>query len=443
MSDLIGFYKKIISYAGMSANDSGALHIDVLDTSTPVVVAGLPAYLPTKQNLKNPEGKSIFHPLNENWIKGESEAFKEYKKALLFKLNSNLVSLMIPLVQLATSIDLQQRLSADGLDGLLAIGEADSKSLEIITKVLMAATKANPFGSVVDIYIKKGGTYNNQRFNSVGVVTFPMLKETFNRQERNEKLYGIKVRKHDYGLILNLINFLFPDNSKQEAYNDGSTSKTFRYMDALLRTSYKLSVRINQIVDMYAGVVPDIEGLKIDLSWADELSEWEHKVAEIRLVPNQDKPSVAGLEPAAEPTAPSLNHIEVRQPYPQTPTVQQHVPPHVPHHQHYAPPIVQEPSRPPTVDELLRMRVAGVVPAASVQLPAYQQQAQYPQQRLASWAVEQVPPWVEQPIYAGVPYNQPQFIQPMPIYPQPVAYQPPYQHPYQQPSPIIPPIPYR
>lgn len=250
--------------------------------------------LPYFNLLKNPEGKLFFHLLNENYASPENAVFDQYRNMLLFTINTKLAHLVITMIALAGDVQLQQKITSGKLIQLISgIGEVDPSIIEAFKKILKGAYKKDSYSPLVDIYLKKNGEINGTPYAAIGKVNFKFfeeLRKATDRTEKDYKVFDVTVRKKDVLALYSIMEALFPNIDTKDYYVEGTDNKIFRYLNALLKTSYLVTSRMNEIGEMMLELKePALAAEEIisNHDWVNELETLYGMATEIRLIPSQ------------------------------------------------------------------------------------------------------------------------------------------------------------
>lgn len=284
------FYLSILDYAGLKYEDGIIKNKD--DKLGDFTIDGKYLTLPYFSNLKNPNGRLIFHPLNENYTNPENSVFNAYKRKLTFELNLKLTSLVINMINLSSEATLQQRIKSSQLIKMLSeMPEMDNSTIEHFLNIIKHSKKENDVSFLFDIFLKKNGKINDVPYAAIGKINFVIYKELQKALESSEyKVFKAKVRKKDILALIAIFNVIFPDIENEESYSDGTDNKVFRYLNALLKVSYLVSKPMNDLNEMLKELnEPSMmcEENTINLEWVDYLESLYDLTNEIRLIPNQ------------------------------------------------------------------------------------------------------------------------------------------------------------
>lgn len=287
---LNNLYKSILSFASMKANADGKVMLDyIFDEESekedfPVKIEGRELVLPTEAQLKayHPEKVVVFHPLQEFVNRGESEVVKLLRYQLNVRLNYTILVVASGLLKLVTSPALHRQLTPEQRELLLAVKASDvtlpARFTEFCVKHYTKATSS----FFCNIYLKKAGTFQGQKHARVGVVHFPYY-DLFEQED-------IKFKKGDAEVFKSILTFMFPDSDtpNSEAYNNFSDHRDAPWLDCLLKTSYNIAQRLNELVKLYNTLLdPGYKTYLFEDSWVEPMENLEPYRAEIRMIPSQ------------------------------------------------------------------------------------------------------------------------------------------------------------
>lgn len=286
------FYLSMLSYAGLSFDDNIIKNTN--DQLGDITIDGKHLTLPYFDNLKNPEGRMIFHPLNENYTNPENTVFSFYKKRLVLELNLKLSYMVINLITVASDVQMQQRIKSSKLINIISnIGETDMVLNENFAHMLRASKKVNQEAFLFDIFLKKNGEINDTPYGAIGKINFLLANEvtkSLEDKEREYKVYGYKLRKKDLLAMTNIFNLMFPEFQDKVKYSEGTDNKVFRYLNILLKTSYMIADRLNELCRLMEELKePTLKLVDCysDLDWIKQLEDLYGMASEIRLIPSQ------------------------------------------------------------------------------------------------------------------------------------------------------------
>lgn len=267
----------------------------------PVTIGEKTLHMPTKEFLANPDWERYiaFHPLSENPMRGESEVQRVMTRYMGANFNTTLAVLMEGLIRVAADTDNHRKLSAAASECLDAVPKADNKSVKDMDKILKLLDKDSlrDIGKIIDsigttsrrklinVYLKRGGTYKGKEHGRVCVVEFPFLSEEVSDDE-TRSIFGVKLRVNDYKGFRKLFGFIVNTMEPNgELYNSGTNSMTAPYFTAMLDSWFKLAERLNKVIRTYQKYIPELADLKYDTSWKSAMEDFTDLA---RLIPPLD-----------------------------------------------------------------------------------------------------------------------------------------------------------
>lgn len=290
------FYLSVLDYSGLKVEDN--IFVNKNEKIGDFSLEGKNITLPYFENLKHPNGRLIFHPLNENYVKPEVPLFNLYKRRLVCEINLKLVQLFTTIAHIAVSVELQGKIkNAKLLKFIAECEDMDMTFVENLMKIVKYSKEANDEAFILDIFLKKNGEIKGTPYSAIGKVNFLLyeeVKKVLNSASGDYKVFGCKVRKKDLNILYNLFTIIFTDIEDTDAYSDGTDNKVFRYFNMLLKTAYIVTSRINEIADMLYTIKDDtiVGDLKFSDTWTEVLEEVYGLTNEIRKIPNQNDSSI-------------------------------------------------------------------------------------------------------------------------------------------------------
>lgn len=330
MEKLISIYKAILDFCGLEADKEGYISTKLDDHQEPTMVNGKRLVLPLQEQLRsaNNTEKQMFHPLNENTLRGESEVITKLKDVINVRLNFTFGVVVQSLLNLVASPEFHKKLDPDQTELMIAVKEADDKLVTNFTKIMVAGVKADATKIFTNIYLKRGGSLNGRRYARVGIVTFPFYMELC---KDSDKLFGVKVRPKDKESMKQVMKFIFSGIEEPNFYSFGSDSPTAPNLEALLQSAALIASRFNDIIEQFKDFIDGAEKLVFASDWMEDFENLEGLAPLIRRIPMQ-----AGNEGVVEgATTPELP-VATQQPQWTQPTQ------------------VQQPQKPPEVKKTKR-----------------------------------------------------------------------------------------
>lgn len=309
---LMDLYAGLLSFAGAEPDSNGAIDIIHCGKRIPAKVGDKRLKLPTKENLRNfnQETDRIFHPLQEHINRGESEVVRSLRKMLGVRLNSAALIMFDELINLLATTALHPKMDAEQRELLKAVPDEVSvmtraNFMEFVTK----AIREHPDGYFINIYLKKFGTFKGEKHSRVGVVTFPFYRLM-------EEKPG-KFNKSEWAGVQKLFEYIFPGSKDvEESYNGFSDNANAPWLDVLLKTSYNVASRLNELAALYGDLIDKDKLITFNDEWIDVLDNLDPYRKEIMLIPSQlGNDGSVGAEPGKE--APAEVKVASTMPAPQ------------------------------------------------------------------------------------------------------------------------------
>lgn len=298
------FYGDVLRYFGAEADSSGVIRSIDTDSSgntAPIVLnessKGLLMPSPAGMKMYDAQKYVVFHPLREYIDRGESEVVKKLRTFISLRINIALFALMSGLVSVAASPRKHQQLTPEQREMILGLPDLKPDSVEALIKVFgkLMETSTTPF---VSIFLKKAGKYKGQIHARVGVTNLVFREKL--------EAAGLKtLRKADAEAFPAILEYIFQGYvDDAEAYNSFSDSKDFPWFDCLLKTSYVITSRINEVIDLFAEHLPEeVLEVRFHHDWVETLDNIGTLSKEISLIPVQ-KGNEGEIEVKAEAKAP-------------------------------------------------------------------------------------------------------------------------------------------
>lgn len=318
MSKLIDFYKQILKLGGLVTDKEGLVSAMIEDSTVPFTVKGKRLALPTKENMGKTTDLVIFHPLSENFLRGESEVMQRYRSAINTRLNYVIGCMIEEMLTLITSTGEHQKLTPEQSEVLSVAHEADEGTLTRFSQLLKAMGIGDKEKSFVNIYLKKTANIKGKVYKRGAIVTFPFYKELIKKEKT---VYGVALRIKDRDAIQKLMEFVIPGIGEDEAYNQGSSGDVSPFLESLLKGVTGIASNINSIASTYKDFLALHDNYVYNADWVDTMDNIHLLETEIRLIPMQ-----AGNEGSVMSTATPASTLAVAPPT-QTP-VYGSAPPH-------------------------------------------------------------------------------------------------------------------
>jgi hypothetical protein len=288
--ELSQLYQAILASLNVKSDEDGLLSLVYGDKSFPATVEGKRLVLPTKKILADGLGDKLiaFHPLSENVLRGESPVLKKFKTYVTTRLDQVLSELFVAFTDISAEHKLHSKLSPDQKELLLAMPDADERTVDDLGKIF-EAMQHDSRRKLMSIYLKRGGKLRLEKFSRTAVVNFPIIAEFENEQRT---IYGVKCRVKDYAGFAKLFEYILP-NADGTGYSVGSNDKDVPYFDALLQAFVKVATQLNKRVTLFKKHLPHADQLHIDLSWLDQVQDWAAFRGQIPPLAGNDGATVA------------------------------------------------------------------------------------------------------------------------------------------------------
>jgi hypothetical protein len=284
MSKLIDFYKQILKLGGLVTDKDGLVSAMIEDSTVPFTVKGKRLAIPTKENMGKTADLCIFHPLSENFLRGESEVMQRYRAAINTRLNYVIGCMMEEMLTLITSTGEHQKLTPEQSEVLSVAHEADEGTLTRFAQLLKAMGIGDKEKSFVNIYLKKTASIKGKVYKRGAIVTFPFYKELIKKEK---SVYGVTLRIKDRDAIQKLLEFVIPGIGDEEAYNQGSSGDVSPFLESLLKGLIGVASNINSIATTYKDFLALYNNYVYNADWIDTMDNIHLLETEIRLIPMQ------------------------------------------------------------------------------------------------------------------------------------------------------------
>ena len=284
------FYKEVLSYAGLKLDKD--VIVNVNEALGDVKVDEKALALPYNETLKRPEGKLIFHPLNENYANADTAQFNLFRKKLMFELNLRLSTLIISLLKVGSDVTIQQRFkSSDAISMLTRLGTTEMDMIENFVGLVKYLQKERGEQFLVEVFMKKHGEFEERSVEAIGKVNFKLYADLKKSLEDGEYRIGThKLRKKDVLAYIGAFKAIFPDIETPEEYMTGTDNKVFRMFQTLLMTTYGIAQQMNKCTVLLEEAKDPslaLEDITSDLRWTSTIHDILKLTDEIRMIPNQ------------------------------------------------------------------------------------------------------------------------------------------------------------
>lgn len=492
---LIEFYKRVLENLKLSTDKEGYIYTGTgNDKAILTIDNGKSLVLPLPEQISTIYGtdehgepvatKSLFNPLNEDVIKGDSIAITRMKRIIEVILSYRLATIAELLFRVYATPDLQKSTTTiinQFLSGIKELGISTS-----VKKVIDDSVFANWFklytttqktkDRFITIFLKKRGKLDGKVYNRLAVLNSNLYEELCN-WEKDEDILGIKLRSKEVKLFKFAFEYILPEMDDNLTICIGSNDTNSPTFISLMSLYVRVTKRMNKILN----AIKDVDPEKYQFCYVDnllteeEIADVDQFDRELAVIPSDidiNREATLPTSPIEQPTLEetvkpklhrqqAIQEIRQQQPYPSEPVPvqtklapageeddlaklraaigptynapmpQQVVPMGIPIPQQQMSPLSQPPAANlPSPDQLVQMQ------QRRQQQQAYQQQLY--QQQLAQQQLAQQQMMMQQPMYQQQPaYGQPMMYQ-QPVYQQQPMFQ---QQPYQPPMTGVPSVP--
>jgi hypothetical protein len=287
MSSILSFYNHILPVASLTSDVEGNVSATMGKAKRPFTCGGKRMVLPTREVQANPDKSNIviFHPLQENVLRGESDVMQQYRSAINLTLNMRLLELFGHLIELASSTAQHGRLKPGHLALMSILQDADQKTFDSYDALRNAMPPGDSEKAVTHIFIKKNASVGGRNYRRGAIVSFPLYEEL--TKENTTTVFGVKLRKKDHAAFVQLLELVFPGIEEKNSYSRGSSSDMAPTLDALLKAVMALAGQINGLIDQFEDVLSDLTDLRYEDDWVEEASNLDNFSNELRLLPPQ------------------------------------------------------------------------------------------------------------------------------------------------------------
>lgn len=296
------FYKSALRAGGFDTVESGGIMDMLDDPPVPAIVNQKPLMLPRHDLIGSTQSANytFFHPLRENYMKGPSDVLDYYRKHATLFVEAKIVCLMIALLRLCGSNELQTQLNPEQsllLRHAQKVDDTTIKQFNNLCSKVLAQTKEHRF---IHMFIRKSLRLNDKTYKQGVTLTFPLYEELGTKPG---KILGATISVNTGKSIREIMEYIFPEIEKEHAYSYGSDSVDAPKFEAVMGGLANLSVQINKVISTMNGVITGID--PIDIGYLSTLGSTENMSTEIRSIP-----VLAGNEGANDKIQEAMNTIQ-------------------------------------------------------------------------------------------------------------------------------------
>lgn len=281
----IDLYKLILSSVNVEIGNSDQLVVKKGDVEDPVIYDGKGFYLPTKANLAKSSAETadylFFDPLTESAVRQESESTRMLKQLMMSRLQLS-ASLLVTNLLMILRDENNASLAKGNQTLLYRQGfNPSTTTMRSFTNVLRNGVKDSVTNRLVNIFLKRGGTIDGERFSRVAKVSFPIL-DAFNNT--SNAIFGVEMSARDKENILKLFSYIVYGTTEPMADDDnefsaGSNSKMAPYFQAMCFAYCNIARRLNRINKLYMKLYDSkkesniADRIHIDLAFEEHVQE--------------------------------------------------------------------------------------------------------------------------------------------------------------------------
>lgn len=302
---LIKFYTRVLTSLGMCVSDDGYIFAGSGSTKKMMMVDNKPLVMPIRAHLttlmdKSEDGEVIlaklpFNPIDENFIKGDSESLKCTIRSVTAKLSHGVFAAGSLLLTAAMNGKIQDKLSFDINQFLSTLSVADNqnikklvddKSIESWGKLFSGSITNQP--KFIKVFIKKKEKQHVDKFYRTAILSAPVYDELC-KITKDIPIHGIKLRPKDITIFKLIFEFLLPGLTPEDTISVGSDDKESPAFITLMSLYIKLGSWVGKIVDDLAEInEEDVDCAKITIDVTEkELSSLEIYKKELLEIPNE------------------------------------------------------------------------------------------------------------------------------------------------------------
>lgn len=266
INEVYGFYEKLLKMLDLTIDMRGQIFLELENSSMPVLINGIPMYLPTTENIrtmfdivkgKSVKVKEIFNPLNENAFKGGNASFIKLKSIIDVKLMGVFYYLTESLLVRASQKGADENdMNIIKLQSLIsrykttAKHSVDQRTITDWNKILLNMQQKYINKKYISLVITKGSKVNDIDYNRFGTVTFPIGEELLKLTPKDRTILDVSLRAKDVSYFNTMYEFIFGDN---ETITNGiqvrSMNKTAPSLHALLLAYDKVFKILEPLID--------------------------------------------------------------------------------------------------------------------------------------------------------------------------------------------------
>lgn len=241
------------------------------DIQIPTVIDNRRLRLPTHDFLSNPdfEKQVVFHPFSESVVRGESEMITWVKDRMVRRLSTMIGIMVMDFTAMAADGTIQKKLTTDQLSTIQLFGDADDKTLEVVSNLAEAILRDK--GQWIHFYLRHSGKHGDKQAKRFCKVTFPVYKELL---EETPKVCGVALRVKDRKFLKAVLEYIFDKIATEDGYSYGSNSEIAPYYHALIHAYAKVGVPMSSRIYLFRKHMERIANSRIHTEgWLDTFDE--------------------------------------------------------------------------------------------------------------------------------------------------------------------------
>lgn len=255
--------------------------------------------LPTANNLQHLSQNEyiFFHPLSENFARGDSAIFNYYKSLITLRVNYTIVGLASVLLSIAGDKQLDGKLNSSQLGLVTAVPKVDKKAIDNF--ISLANTTDLDNNTFFSVYNRRNGKINGATYHRVAVVRFPLI-EQLSDPSNSQFWKSVKnIRKSDYVTYQSLLNYILPNNEIENSYSGYSDSLEAPSFQAMTMAYVTIMKRLSEVASLFSDVA-EMEDLIIP-----ELGTIEQSIANLARFANIIPPLDGNIGEVAQKDTPA------------------------------------------------------------------------------------------------------------------------------------------
>lgn len=301
---LIDFYKNVVKSLGLKEKEGYIYSVDSKGNELPLMDGSKQVVLPTRKHLnslieEDEDGeiqvvKIPYNPLNEDVIKGDSISLKKTKTIVERRIGHSLAIVGELLLRLALDPKLQKKTNIEINKFLTSTIQAKNNNVKQTIDDLSVekwreiyANTLTKSKGMVNIFIKKAGVSNGEKFNRLAVLDSAVYEEIL-KADKDTPVYDVKLRNKDIIIFKLLMEYLLPDMNSNNCIEVGSNDTECPAFIALYRMYINIISRTNRLINLLKHVDVSYESAILELPIKeDDLLSLNMFKNELVLIPNE------------------------------------------------------------------------------------------------------------------------------------------------------------